>query len=420
MSFYTPNTPLASNNKLKQNQQNNDNETSFGNENTSTQPNSDPNLKVNDPNDASSINDSINKNSQKDDLNIPLDTSRIPFWDETQNLINKLEELFSTRVITFYISEIAQLTNEEVDELYNHLYKVGKTDHLILVIYGPGGNGKAAYRIVKLLRSFTKKLTIVVPAKAASAMTMLALGGDEIIMGPLSYLTPIDTSIARHPLAPLDASNRPISVEITEVQKYLELVKSGSFENVDDFRKTPYYALTEKVHPIFLGTVQRSLSLSKLFVRGIAKTHITDENIIDNLVNKLNDAYPIHSYPILKEDIADMGINVKDLSEEQNLACQELLSYYQTLANGSVRVKDNTRITVNRYVFIESIKFRSYVYAETSEKIINNKWTIVYSNANYNRATIVRNKKGYSEAYALSTKEFRKWMKGEEVIVGDS
>lgn len=355
------------------------------------------------------------KTQQKQD-NIPLDSSRIPHWDQTQNLIGKLQESFNQKVITLYVTKFSKLTNQEVEELHNHLYKIGKVDNLFLIIHGPGGSGKAAYRIVKLIREFTKNLTIVAPGKAASAMTMLSLGGDRILVGPLSYFTPIDSSISNHPLAPLDSHKRPVSVEINQVQKFLELVDNEKYSNEDDFRKTPHHTLADKVHPLFLGTIQRSLSLSKLLVKGIAETHIDNQEVIKKLMNKLNDEYPIHSYPILKEDLVNMGLeNIEDLTDEQNMLCQELFSFFDSISSSPPSVKDNIRTSLKRYVFIESVGLRSYVLAQRKEKYMKNKWVTTSSFVEYNRSAVVKNKKGYREVVPLNTKQFRKWIKGEEI-----
>ncbi|MDD3648251.1 MAG: hypothetical protein PHS44_07200 [Candidatus Dojkabacteria bacterium] len=345
----------------------------------------------------------------------PLDTSKIPYWEETQEIIGKLENSFQQKVITLYIPMRTKLTEDEVEELYNHLHKTGKIEKMTFIIYGPGGSGIAAYRIVKLLRSFTDELTIVIPSTAASAMTMLALGGDKIVMGPLSVLSPIDTSIANHPLAPQDPFKRPVSVEITQVQKYLELVKSKDYTGATDFKNTPYYALTEKVHPLFLGTVQRSLSLSKLLTKSIAETHLQDEKIITELVDKLNDEYPTHAYPILKKDLVEFGLDVVDITPEQNLLCQELFSYYNLLSDGATDIKEDIKLIMRRYSFIESKDFRSYYIFNSKEKFTDGKWIQISSSGNYNRAAIAKNKKGYREVVPLTTKQFRKWIRGEEV-----
>jgi ClpP class serine protease len=361
------------------------------------------------------VKDVESQTRQKPD--IPLDTSKIPYWEETQNLINKLEQLFQQKVITLYVSRGSRITQGEVEELYNHLYKIGKQEKLALFIYGPGGSGIAAYRIVKLLRNFTKELNIIVPSRASSAMTMLALGADKIFVGPLSVFSPIDTSIANHPLAPKDSRTRyPVSVEITQVQKYLELVKKDQYKDSSDFRKTPYYALTEKVHPLFLGTIQRSLSLSKLLLKGIVETHLDNKENVKKLVDRLNDEYPTHSFPILKADLEKFGLNISKMSDEQNFSSQELLNYYDVLSKGTTDVKDNLKTIMRRYVFVESANLRSYVIYLHKSRLTDGKWTKLSSKEYYNRAAVAKNERGYNEVVVLSTKQFRKLIKGQEIV----
>ena len=67
-------------------------------------------------------------------------------------------------------------------------------------------------------------MEFIVPSVAASACTMLALGGDKILMGPLSTLSPIDISLTNHELAPKDSDNYPVRIEVTQIQKFIELL----------------------------------------------------------------------------------------------------------------------------------------------------------------------------------------------------
>lgn len=346
---------------------------------------------------------------------IPLDSSKVLYWEETQNLIEKLEASFGGRIITFYISMEARLTEDEIAELYNHLKKMGEQEQLTLVIYGPGGNGIAAYRIVHLLRNFTKRLVIVVPDIAASAMTMLTLGADMILMGPQSALSPIDSSITNHPLAPLDANGRPVSVEINQVSKFLELVKGEQYANVEDFTRSAYYALSKKVHPIFLGTIQRSLSLSKLLTRGILKTHMQDDVTITKIVDKLNDDYPTHSYPILLKDLQKFGLSAQAMRGEKNDLCLELFEYYGVLTKGHMQRENEITTTVKRFTVIESREFRSFYLHVRKQKLMKEQWVTMSSDGKFEHATIVKNDKGYFEARLLNVKQFRDWINGREV-----
>ena len=65
--------------------------------------------------------------------------------------------------------------------------------HLMLVT--PGGDGEAAVRIVRSAQARCKELTVLIPAEAKSAGTILALGAHHILMGPTSDLGPIDPQL---------------------------------------------------------------------------------------------------------------------------------------------------------------------------------------------------------------------------------
>ena len=47
-----------------------------------------------------------------------------------------------------------------------------------------------------MIREYCDKFSVLVPDKAHSAATMIALGADEIVMSNLSEISPIDPSTA--------------------------------------------------------------------------------------------------------------------------------------------------------------------------------------------------------------------------------
>lgn len=72
--------------------------------------------------------------------------------------------------------------------------------NVLLFILSRGGEGEPAYQISKLCKSYAhEKFIVVVPRHAKSAATLIALGADEIHMGPLSQLGPIDPQIGGLP-----------------------------------------------------------------------------------------------------------------------------------------------------------------------------------------------------------------------------
>lgn len=71
---------------------------------------------------------------------------------------------------------------------------------ILLVVYSGGGRIEPAYLISKTCKYLAKdKFVVAVPRKAKSAATLIALGADEIHMGLMSELGPIDPQIGGFP-----------------------------------------------------------------------------------------------------------------------------------------------------------------------------------------------------------------------------
>lgn len=66
---------------------------------------------------------------------------------------------------------------------------------LDVLLHSPGGSPTATESIVTLLRSKFSPIRFIVPHTAKSAATMLALSGDEILLGDAAELGPIDPQL---------------------------------------------------------------------------------------------------------------------------------------------------------------------------------------------------------------------------------
>src|SRR5271169_6462523 len=113
----------------------------------------------------------------------------------TQQVIGQIEARLKAPLITYWNSPNGSICSNDVVGLYGILQSVGKVDHLYFFIKSDGGYGQAALRMVHLLRQYVKRLTVLVPQECSSAATMLALGADKILMGPLAQLSAVDTAL---------------------------------------------------------------------------------------------------------------------------------------------------------------------------------------------------------------------------------
>jgi hypothetical protein len=72
-----------------------------------------------------------------------------------------------------------------------------KRDTLLVILDTPGGVVEVVERIVRVFRKFYREVKFLVPDKALSAGTILAMSGDAILMDYHSVLGPIDPQVER-------------------------------------------------------------------------------------------------------------------------------------------------------------------------------------------------------------------------------
>ncbi|WP_309399003.1 SDH family Clp fold serine proteinase [Cerasicoccus maritimus] len=254
-------------------------------------------------------------------------------FEKTQELIPKLEERLNGVFLTYWNSTNGSVCGNDVIGFYEVLNHIGKTDTLYLFIKSDGGNGTVALRIVNLLRNYAKKIIVLIPLECASAATMMALGSDKILMGPLSYLTAVDTSIT-HSLSPMDKYNNKVSVSLDEVSRLLNLWNEQENEQAEN----PYKFLYDHIHPLVIGAVDRASSLSIRLCKEILSFHIESEEEAKRISEVLNSEYPSHSYPITMREAQRIGLNVDSLDPDVNDLLLDLNECYSEM--GQIALTD--------------------------------------------------------------------------------
>ncbi len=103
----------------------------------------------------------------------------------------------SVGYVAFLCSESlgASIDSSDVPAIGDALLSIGEVDQLNLLISGPGGDGTIAEKIIELCRAHCKEFRVVIPNRAKSAATLIALGSDEIVMGYCSEIGPIDAQV---------------------------------------------------------------------------------------------------------------------------------------------------------------------------------------------------------------------------------
>lgn len=244
-------------------------------------------------------------------------------FEKTQRVIEQIESKLGERLITYWNSSNGSICNNDVVGLYGILRSIGKSGRLSFFIKSDGGSGQASLRMVNLLRQYVEKLTVLVPLECASAATMLALGADKILMGPLAHLSAVDTSLT-HDLSPIDRDNDRVSVSQDELHRLIRLWQKESGKDTSN----PYASLFAYVHPLVVGAVDRASALSTKLCAEILSYHLRDLKKAKRISDALNSGYPSHSYPITLREAKRLGLHAEPLNEDINRLLFELNEIY--------------------------------------------------------------------------------------------
>jgi hypothetical protein len=270
-------------------------------------------------------------------------------FDQTQAILKQLEKSLGFPVITFWTSARGAVCDNDTLALYELLSHVGKINKLGLFIKSDGGNPESALRMVNLLREHVKEVVALVPLNCASAATMYALGADQIQMGPLAHLTAIDSSLT-HDLSPLDPrENRKVSVSQDELAR---IVRLWNINSKKDDTANPYAELFKYVHPLVVGAIDRSSSLSIKICQEILSYHLSDLKEAQRISEHLNSAYPSHGYPITAKEAARIGLKIKRLDADVNEKLLLLNRLYSEMAQKALTDFDETNYHDNEILNI--------------------------------------------------------------------
>ena len=230
---------------------------------------------------------------------------------ETQRLIRRAEQMLGGMLITYWNSLNGTITNDDAEALRALLAGTPHADRLFLCLTSSGGSGSATLRIANLLRRRCRRLVVLVPTRAESAATMLALAADEIHLAPHANLSPVDTSI-QHALAPVNQTNDQVNVGQDELARIIALWRKESGPKASN----PFAELWRYVHPLVIGAIDRANSLSLKLCDTLMAYHISDPALRRKIARTLTTAYPAHGYPILLHEARAIGIPAVEMKYE--------------------------------------------------------------------------------------------------------
>jgi hypothetical protein len=203
-------------------------------------------------------------------------------------------------------------------------------DHLDLLVASPGGDIEAAYLVARELRRRFAQLTVFVPFRAKSAATLLCLAADELVLGSLGELGPLDQQGGEKQKAdsPLNTSRLVPFKALQQLQHgaaemYDELVgriarKSGMrlFEagsKAAEFTQGLYGPIFAQLDPVHLAESARGLEIGGEYAERLLRRYRPacwadhGPKLLDRLVH----SYPTHGFVIDREEAEELGLPIR-------------------------------------------------------------------------------------------------------------
>jgi Serine dehydrogenase proteinase len=232
------------------------------------------------------------------------------------------------------------ISGDVIPQLESLLLEMGKVQKLNLFLRSTGGMAEIPWKIVSLLRSFCSKFEVVIPRNAMSGATHVAIGADELVMSPLSFLGSVDPT-RTHPLLPRDPQNVSIPVSVQDLKHCLEFVK----RNVPEGEKVGpiLNQLFAQVSPLAIGALEQSYELSRLITQKVLATRkkTLGAKSVQNVVDRLAGKYFSHGYFISRDEVENdlrLPVTRMEPGDETFKASEALNGYYMSVFEKEVPI----------------------------------------------------------------------------------
>lgn len=288
--------------------------------------------------------------------------------EERVKLLEAIEEKRKSKVLVYFCADRpiqgSQIANDAIRPLYEHLLAMvpsPKIATLDLYLYSIGGRVEAPWRIVTILREFCKKLGIIIPYKAYSAATLIALGTDNIVMGQKGELSPIDPSLMILPGGqPPPQQLRPTRLGVEDVFSYLTFIKEAGLTDQSALSQS-VSILSEKLTPQVLGSIQRARSHIRLVGRKLLDLcqPPLDERRIDSIIQALTEKMYAHGHGIGRTEAQEIGLQIKKPDADlENLIWNLYISYE------------------NEFKLLESMEPEGYFPSDSEDEYSEDGWEV--------------------------------------------
>ena len=252
-------------------------------------------------------------------------------------LIREIEERRQSHLIAYSLSDRvgaqAQIGEDAVRPFYDHLLAIEadsqRRNKIDMFLYSRGGGVEVPWRIVSTVREFCDEFAVLIPYKAHSAATMIALGADEIVMGKKGELGPIDPSATvTHESG---GQQRQESINVEDMMSFISFLRDRANLTDQDALSSNVSVLAQKLQPWIIGGMYRTHAHMNLVARKLLDSRKIkiEESKANNIIKALVEEIYLHGHAIGRKEASGMGLPVCNPDQEVERLIWDLFTQYE-------------------------------------------------------------------------------------------
>lgn len=213
-----------------------------------------------------------------------------------------------------------------------------KNDACTVFLTTGGGDPNGGYRAARCLRHYYKHVRLVVPSFCKSAGTLFAIAADELAIGDLGELGPLDIQVRKGS----ELQERSSGLDIMQAVQAVTVQTQDAFHRImvstrnlglstrlcAEFAATVASGIAApligQIDPIRLGEMQRATRVA--FEYG-QRLNEYAHNLRDGALDTLISAYPAHGFVIDRKEASELFYRVSHLTKEEQAFCKAFWSH---------------------------------------------------------------------------------------------
>ncbi|MDA7997573.1 MAG: hypothetical protein MPK62_14495 [Alphaproteobacteria bacterium] len=223
-----------------------------------------------------------------------------------KEIINNIQKKGGRRTLLFMCEQ--SISHATVMKTNQILRNMGECDGLDLILISTGGDISSAYKIVQTLGEYAGNIRVIVPQRAKSAASLMALGCDELVMCKAGELGPIDPQV----IDPQTGSYVPAH----SIKETINLISEIS----DNVVKA---TLANKISVLLVGSYRKTSEESKQYLSDIFEG--MEKEKIDAIIYTFTKKFVNHSHPIDKNMLREIGVEVGEIHPDHEQLVYDLV-----------------------------------------------------------------------------------------------